>query len=302
MGISGFLYSLKQGIINIWRNKLFSTASVATMTACIFLFGLFYAIVTNFQSMVRNVENGVAITVFFDENIPQAQIEAIGKAIESRYEVASYDYISADEAWETYKMQYFDGDEEAAEGFGDDNPLAQAASYEVYLKDVSMQESLVSYLESLDGVREVNESRTVARMLTDFNRLIGYVSMGVILILFAVATFLISNTVAVGISVRREEIGIMKLIGATDVFVKAPFYVEGILIGLIGSLLPMAIFYVLYGRLIAFITEKFHFLNNLLTFLPVDRVFHSLLPIATVLGVGIGFLGSAFTVRRHLHV
>lgn len=302
MGISGFLYSLKQGIINIWRNKLFSMASIATMTACIFLFGLFYAIVTNFQTMVHSVEKGVAITVFFEENIPQAQIEAIGQAIALRREVSYFNYISADEAWEEYKLQYLDGDEEAAEGFGEDNPLAQSASYEVYLQDVSMQESLVDYLENLDGVREVNQSRTVARMLTDFNRLIGYVSMGIILILFAVATFLISNTVAVGIAVRREEIKIMKLIGASDFFVKAPFYVEGILIGLIGSILPMVILYILYGRLIRFITEKFNFLSNLLSFLPVADVFHTLLPIAIVLGVGIGFLGSAFTIRRHLHV
>ena len=139
-------------------------------------------------------------------------------------------------------------------------------------------------------------------MLTDFNRLVGYVSMGIIMILFAVATFLISNTVSVGITVRKEEIAIMKLIGASDFFVQAPFYVEGIMIGLIGSILPMFILYIMYGRLIRFITEKFSFLNNLMTFLAVDDVFRILVPVAVVLGIGIGFVGSALTIRKHLKV
>ncbi len=302
MRLSSFVYSLKQGIINIWRNKLFSIASIATMTACIFLFGLFYAIVTNFQSMVKTVEEGVGITVFFEEGTPEEQILAIGQAIAMRPEVLDHRYTSAEKAWEDYKMQYFDGDENAANGFGEDNPLVNSASYEVFLKDVSQQETLVKYLEQLDGVGRINQSETVANMLTEFNRLIGYVSMGVILILFAVATFLISNTVTIGITVRKEEIGIMKLIGATDYFVRAPFYVEGILIGLIGSALPMVILRVMYGKLILFITERFGFLSNLMSFLTVHEVFRTLVPVALILGVGIGFLGSAFTIRRHLKV
>ena len=302
MRISGTLYSVKQGIINIWRNKLFSTASIATMTACIFLFGVFYSLVTNFQAMVDNVEGSVAITVMFDDDISEEQIQAIGQAIRLRPEVANQKYTSAEEAWETYKEVYFQGDEEASEGFAEDNPLAYSASYAVFLKDVSQQQQLVTFLESLDGVREVNQSRMVANILTDFNRLVAYVSLGIIVILFAVAIFLISNTVTVGITVRREEIAIMKLIGATDYLVKAPFYVEGILIGLIGSVLPLLILRVVYGKLIEFITVRFSFLSNLLTFLPVQEVFRILVPVAIVLGIGIGFLGSAVTVRKHLNV
>lgn len=302
MRISGILYSLKQGIINIWRNKLFSTASIATMSACIFLFGLFYSIVINFQSMVRNVEEGVAITVFFDDDISEEQIMAIGQAIDIAPGVLRSRYISAEEAWEEYKLLYFDGDEEAAETYGDDNPLKSSASYEVYLADVSQQKDLVEHLESLAGVREVNQSESIANMLTDFNRLVGYVSMGIIIILFAVAIFLISNTVSVGITVRKEEISIMKLIGASDYFVKAPFYVEGILIGMIGSVLPTLILYSIYGRIIRFVSEKFSFLNNLMTFLPVSEVFRTLVPVAVILGIGIGFIGSMLTIRKHLRV
>lgn len=302
MRISTFFYSIKQGIKNIWRNKMFSLASMATMAACIFLFGLFFAIVTNFQSMVKDAEEGVAVTVLFDDDITPQQIAEIGDRIKERPEVSAYNFKSAEDAWAEFSQIYFEGNEELAEGFGDDNPLQKSESYEIYLNDVSMQDTLVTYLENLDGVREVRRSEIVANTLSDFNRLIGYVSAGIILILLCVAVFLISNTVTVGIAVRKEEIGIMKLIGATDYFVRAPFVVEGILIGLIGSTIPLVLLYGMYSRLIVYIMEKFNFLSSLMKFLPVHTVFRTLTPIALLLGVGIGFLGSFMTIRKHLKV
>ena len=302
MRISTFFYSIRQGIKNIWRNKMFSLASIATMAACIFLFGLFFAIVTNFQSMVRAAEEGVAVTVLFDDDVTPQEIAEIGDKIKVRTEVSAYNFKSAADAWEEFSQIYFEGNEDLAEGFGDDNPLQKSDSYEIYLSNVSEQETLVTYLESLDGVREVRRSEIVANTLSDFNRLIGYVSAGIILILLCVAVFLISNTVTVGIAVRKEEIAIMKLIGATDYLVRAPFVVEGILIGLIGSALPLILLYGMYSKLIGYIMEKFNFLSSLLTFLPANTVFRALTPVALVLGVGIGFLGSFVTIRKHLKV
>lgn len=302
MRISTFFYTIKQGIVNIWKNKLFSLASIATMTACIFLFGLFYMIVVNFQSMVKDAESGVAVTVLFDEGISDQRIEEIGELISERPEVSHYDFISADEAWENFREVYFGGNEAAAASFAGDNPLANSASYAIYMNDISMQDSLVTYLKSVDGVREVKQSQQVANTLTDFNSLIGYISAGVILILLGVAVFLISNTITVGISVRKEEIAIMKLIGATDYFVRAPFVVEGIVIGLIGAAIPLGILYVLYGKIVVYISDKFSFISNMMKFLSVNEIFHNLIPVALILGVGIGFIGSRITIRKHLRV
>ena len=108
MRISTFFYTIRQGLKNIWKNKLFSLASIATMTACIFLFGIFYMIVTNFQSMVKEAESGVAVTVFFDEGMTQEQIDEIGQQIQARPEVAAIEYVSADDAWESFKKVYFE--------------------------------------------------------------------------------------------------------------------------------------------------------------------------------------------------
>ena len=165
-----------------------------------------------------------------------------------------------------------------------------------------MQPALVSFLEGLDGIREVNRSEITAASLTGINALIAYASIGIIAILFAVSIFLISNTVTIGISVRKEEISIMKYIGATDFFVRSPFVIEGMLIGAIGALIPMGIIYSVYNEVIGYITGKFSNLSKLLAFLPVNEIFAKLLPGSLIMGIGIGFLGSIITVRKHLRV
>lgn len=281
---------------------MFSLASVATMSACIFLFGIFFCVVENFQYMVKEAEKSVAVTVFFDEGISQEDMDAIGEKIRGRDEVSDVVFVSAEESWEQYKEIYFKDNPQLAEGFADDNPLANQAHYEIYLKDVAQQENLVDWLGSVSGIRKINQSAQVADILTNFNMLIGYISIAVIILLLCVSVFLISNTVTIGIAVRKEEIGIMKLIGATNGFVKAPFVVEGILIGLVGASVPLALLYYLYTRLIGFVGDKFNALTGLLHFLPVGQMFRILLPVGLALGVGIGFFGSFFTIRKHLKV
>ena len=302
MRISSIAYCIKQGLKNIWRNKMFSLASIATMAACIFLFGIFFCVVENFQHMVREMEKSVAVTVFFDEGLSQEQIDAIGAQIGARSEVSDVVFVTADEAWDEYKEIYFEEAPELAEGFEDDNPLANEAHYEIYLKNVESQEDLVTWLESVEGIRRINESAQVADILTNFNLLVGYISIAVILLLLCVSVFLISNTVTIGIAVRREEIAIMKLIGATNGFVKAPFVVEGILIGIIGAALPLGLLYFLYTKLVNYMGDRFNILTGLLQFLPVGEMFRILLPVGLALGVGIGFFGSFFTIRKHLRV
>ena len=302
MKINTFFYSVGQGIKNIFQNKMFSLASIATMSACIFMFGLFYIIITNFNGMVKEVEEGVAVTVFFEEGITEERIEEIGKNIGKRAEVREYKYVSAEEAWEYFKEVYFEGSEKLAEGFNNDNPLMNSSNFEIYLNDVSMQKSLVLYLESVDGIREVKQSEAVANTLSDFNKLISYISVGIIIILLCVAVFLISNTITTGISVRKEEIGIMKLIGATDYLVRAPFVVEGVIIGLVGAAIPLLLLYVLYEKIIVYIADQFNFIGSMLQFISAETIFSPLLPVGFVLGVGIGFIGSKWTVRKHLKV
>ena len=293
-------YCFKQGFKNIWRNKLFSLASMATMAACIFMFGIFFCMVQNFQHFVREAEEGVAVTVLFDEGTTEDEILEIGQGLTKRDGVSEVVYVSADEAWKSYQEKYFEGNPEVAEAFVDDNPLANSSNLEIYMKDISKQDDLVTYIESLDKVRKVNRSDSVASMLTDFNRLVSYVSVAIIGLLLAVAIFLINNTVAIGISVRREEIGIMRLIGAKNSFIKAPFLIEGIVIGLVGAIFPLILLYFLYNKLITYVGTQFTGLSNVMDSLPAAQMFQTLLQVCMAMGVGLVFFGSIVTIQRHL--
>lgn len=199
MRISTLGYVGKQGVKNIGRNKMFSIASIATMSACIFLFGLFFSIVLNLQHFVKTAEEGVAITVFFDEDATESQIEEIGKELRSRDDVLKVEYVSEDDAWNSFKEEYFGDNPELADGFKDDNPLAGSSSYAVYMKpqedkDSNMiskskslsatQKELVKFAEGLDGVRKVNKSDVVANTLSSVNVLVGYVSIAIIFSIF----------------------------------------------------------------------------------------------------------------------
>ncbi|MCR5475063.1 MAG: permease-like cell division protein FtsX [Lachnospiraceae bacterium] len=299
MRISTLWYTFKQGFKNIFRNKIFSLATTATIASCIFLFGIFYCLVINVQYSVRAAQSGVAVTVFFDEGISNDRIEEIGSQIKARSEVSEVKFVSSAEAWDSFKEDYLG---EYADGYEGDNPLEGSENFEIYLNDVAKQPELVAWLGTVQGIREVNRSDITAEVLTNVNMLISYVSLAIIGVLLLVSVFLISNTVAMGISVRREEIGIMRLIGAKDFVVRSPFVIEGILIGLIGSALPLVAIYYLYKLMVEYANENFSVLSDMLRFMSVEELFRNLVPISLVLGVGIGFLGSLITVRRHLKV
>lgn len=296
MKIRTFLYTIKEGIVGVFKNKWFSVATIATIAACLFVFGIFFAIAFNVESVVRKAEENVSITVFFDEGLSQERIDEIGEMIGRRPEVTRYEYISAEDAWESFSEQLG----EYAEGFSE-NPLENSSNYQIYLKDVSKQGQLVHYLEGVEGIRKINKSDFTADTLSGVNMVLIYVFTGIIAILFAVSIFLINNTVTMGISVRKEEINIMKYVGATDFFVRAPFVFEGMIIGLIGALVPMGALYYLYIVASEFMAEKFAFLTFLVFLQPME-IFQYLIPISVVIGVGIGFVGSFFTVHKHLRV
>lgn len=302
MRLSSLGYNIKQGIKNIARNKMFSIASIATMTACIFLFGVFFSIIMNVNAVRTDLEERVGVTVFFEEGTTDARMQEIGNEIKNLDHVTEVTFTSADEAWKIYQKDYFKNNPELAEGFKD-NPIANSASYTVLVDKIENQDAVVHQIQTIQNVRQVNQSSGAAKTLRNFNRIFTYISIGVIIILLIVATILISNTVNVGITVRKDEIAIMKWIGATDHFVRMPFIVEGLLLGLIGSLLPLVILYFSYGWLVRTFLSRFNGLADMSqVLLNVGQLFRYLAPVGIILGVGIGLIGAASTVRKHLEV
>ena len=180
--------------------------------------------------------------------------------------------------------------------------MANSASYTIYLKNIKTQDDFVKDVKQIEGIRKVKHSEKAKATLTNLERLLGYASIALIIILLGVGIFLISNTVMIGINVRKEEIKIMKLIGSTNSFVRAPFIIEGVTIGLIGSIIPLVILFVVYSRLIGLIISKFGVFARNISFAPQSAVFAILIPVGIGIGVGIGLIGSFFSIRKHLKV
>lgn len=301
-GISVAGYSLKQGFINLKKNRMFTLASIGTVAACLFLFGLFYFVISNFQHIIREAEQSVGVSVFFEEGVATEEIMAIGDLLRKQPEVDHVDYVSAEEAWENFKKDNFSDSPELIESFGEDNPLAESASYAVYLKSIDTQDAVVEYIEQISGVRSVKRSTEVAGGLSNISNLVGIASAALILVLVLVSVFLIHSTISTGITVRKPEIAIMRLMGASDFFIWSPFIVEGVIIGFIGSALPLFILAASYGRIIRYVTERFSLFTGTLAFLDTNSIFSVLVPVSLMIGVGIGLLGSFITVRRNLNI
>lgn len=311
MKIRTICYLIRQGFANIFRNRWYSLASVATISACLFLFGLFYSVVANFQSIVMKAEEGVSVTVFFHNEhdkceehtesqlTTQEQAKALQSKIEARPEVSEVIFTTEDEAWDAFAKEYYG--ENYADGFLD-NPLVGEYSYEIFLSDVESQQALVDWLNSIPQVRKINYSELTASTLSGANLLIAYVSVGIIAVLLAVSVFLIHSTIAMGISARSVEIMLMKYLGATDFFARFPFVVEGVVIGLVGTIIPLAGIYSLYNYALSYVVERFTMLSNFLDFLTVEEIFHFLAPVSLLVGIGIGFFGSISSARKHLRV
>ena len=296
--ISTFFYGIGQGLKNIFRNRMFSLASIATMAACLFLFGVFYSMIANFRAMISKAETRVGITVFFNEGTTDDEIAEIGEKIKYRAEVSEIVLTTAEEAWEQYKAEKLSP--ELIETFGDDNPLANSASYTVYLNDISRQDSLVRYVRSIDGVRKVNNKRDVSESLTSINKVLTILAIAIIVILLGVSVFLISITISTGVSIRKQEISIMKLIGATNFFIRIPYIVEGIIIGLLGAAIPLSILNFGYEAIIKALKNNFNVLLSSTEFVDAYSIMKVLIPVSFALGIGIGFIGSNITLGKQL--
>ena len=224
-----------------------------------------------------------------------------GKLIYENDIVIDIHYTSAEEAWEQYKQKYF-GDyyNELADAYENDNPLINSASYEVYFNEPSAQKDLVDYISKIDGVRKVNSSDNAANGLSETGKLVNICSVFVIVLLIAVALFLINNTISIGISVRSDEISIMRLLGAKNSFIRAPFIVEGILLGLIGAVIPIIIVYFAYDGAIRNLLANSSFLSGIIELQGVGAILKLYVPVALILGIGIGLIGSMISLAKHL--
>lgn len=273
-----------------------SLASIGTIASCLIIVGIFYCIAVNVDYILKTLEETSGITVFYvEEDITKEKLEA---KLNNMDHIDKIVYISPEEALNKEKKEWGEY-ASLLDGLENDNPLPP--SFEITLDDIRYQKEVVSKLDKISGV-EIRYLEEETKILIGFNNMIRIISLVLILILALIGIMLMDNTIRLTVYIRKSEINIMKYIGATDWFIRWPFVIEGIIIGLIGSILPLVIIWFSYNFITELIYEKNTLIQNVLTFRTAQEIFHVLSPISLAIGMGIGIIGSSISIRRYLKV
>lgn len=296
---------VKDGFRGIFRNGLMSLASIGTIAACLVILGITYCLVMNVQNFANGLDGNLGMVAFLKAGVTEEEVQALQSKLDARTDIKEYKYISAEEAWQSFKQEMLGGDELGEDLMGElnqDNPLENSANIEIYPMQAEDQQAIVEFLNQESAVRKVSYSANASQALVSFSKLVTYVGIALIALLVGIALLLIANTIKLSLYIRRNEINIMKYIGATDGFVKLPFIVEGIFIGCLGALLPTLIIYFGYDSLIGLLNRRFAAITALVEFMSVQEIMKGLLPIFLSLSVVVGALGSMISIRKHLKV
>ncbi|AEM79328.1 permease-like cell division protein FtsX [Thermoanaerobacter wiegelii] len=288
-------YFLKEGFSNLARNRLMTIASITSVMAAMLILGLFLVIILNVNSLTNQVESQLELKAFLKDNISEQEVSQIGNEIKTIPGVTSVVFESKEEALQKFKQQL--GDKSyLAEGLEKDNPLPQ--SYIVKVKDAGLMKDISNEIKQINGVDKVSYGQDVVDKLLGIIKIIRIVGLSIILILFIISIVIISNTIKLGVFARRREINIMKYIGATDWFIRWPFLIEGVVLGLVGALLSVALLVLIYGYVLDIIN------NKLIVFqlLPLEKIVGDIFVYFSLIGAIIGALGSGLSIKRFLNV
>ncbi len=296
MKIRGLRYSFTEAFKNIFSNGWMTLASIFTVIASLLVLGVFLTLTINVNHMVDNLQDSYEVVVFIDEKVNDDGVDAIGEEIKKISNISEVKLTTSEERLENLKDK-MGNDAEKLDRYEDDNPLRDM--YRVTLEDLSLSESTIEEIEEIDGIAKIQRNEEAVNKLVTIARYIQNFSLWIILALAVVSIFIISNTIKLTVYTRRKEINIMKFVGATDWFIRWPFIIEGIFIGILGA-----------GISIGLILGGYVLLNSVLSSLEV--AFISLLPlndlawmiVGSSLGLGaiLGGIGSFISVRKHLNV
>ncbi|MCQ4727047.1 permease-like cell division protein FtsX [Anaerotignum faecicola] len=296
---SSIRYYFKEGFTGLLKNRLMTIASIATVAACIFIVSISVCMITNLSSILDQIEDTIGIAVFLNEDLSSDEINRISNDLNDIEHVTNVIYISPDEALEELKVEWdangiLDGFE------GENNPLSH--SFEISIDSIENQSQVLADINNVKGINNVRHAQTETQMLLDLNKVLGVVGVVIISILAVISVVIIMNTIKISVYTRRTEINIMKFVGATDWFIRWPFIIEGILIGLIGAAIPMFITWPLYDKVGNLIIENFPIIQNVVTFVDANIIFAKLLPASLIVGCGLGVFGSVSSIRKYLMV
>lgn len=298
---SSFSYLIKEGARNIWVNRMMSLASIGILVSCMLLIGSAILLSINLNGMVSYVENQNEMVAFLEDSADGITVSAVEAALNSNDNVDSFAFVSREEALERYSEIVPDS---LLENLEQDKEEVFPLSFRITLKDLSLIDETTAQIESIPGIMRVNAPTNVAETVTGIKRAVYICGSGIVIILLAVTLIIIANTIKVTVFNRRKEINIMKFVGATDRFIRMPFVVEGILLGVISACIAYLLLWGGYTYLINYVqTQASATLSALLkNLVPFSQVAKQLLASFAVGGIAIGVFGSMIFVRKHLKV
>ena len=300
MKINTISYFIVDALKSIKRNLTVSFAAILTVLITFFIFGTFTLLALNFNKSIEDIASQVEIRVYLTDDIKMVDQREIEVKLNEQTGVKAVTYESKDEAFLNLQDSLAEN-KGILEGYDlTNNPLP--SSFIVTLDDPSYADAISKSVEKMSGVESIRNQKEQIEKISSFIKVVQIVGVGLFIVFIGVSVFLIMNTIKLTVYSRRREVGIMKFVGATDWFIRWPFVIEGIIIGAVGAAIPLGIIYVIYNTIVEFVMERFEMLSSLLNFLPVTEIFNILVPVSLGLGIGIGFLGSVITVRKHLKV
>lgn len=300
MKLSSFSYLMKEGFKNVFKNKTMSFASTATVCACILIMIFSFCFESNVEYMLEQIEESIGVAVFLENDVTADDIIRISDEINEIDNISSVTYISPDEALEGL-MDDWGVEEGILEGFtGSNNPLSN--SFEIEISNIYYQKDVVAKLNAIDGVKSVRHAQAETDVLINIEKVFRYVGWAIILALAVISVLIIMNTIRLSVETRKNEINIMKYVGATDWFIRWPFVIEGLIMGIIGSLIPIILSWVLYDKAIELIYKNFPMISSIATFRHSLDLFIVIFPIALAAGIALGIIGSVASVHKHLQV
>lgn len=287
-------YLIGQGFENVWKNKLMFIASVLIISTSMITLGIFSIVGENAKAFINNMKSDQTIIAFLDEDVDDARVKVIEKTISEISGVTDVTHETKEEALNNAREQYFDENTiDFTEGWEDNNLFTD--SFAVNVTDLTKANDIVSRIEAIDGVRRVRFDENVFASINKASEAIQMVVMVVFILLVAVSLLVISNTIKLVLHSRRKEINIMKYIGATDAFVKTPFIIEGIIVGVVGAYLSWFLTMPMYSALQNLVAD------SALSFPWVD-LSQKILYTNLVIGIGISCIACMISIKKYLKV
>ena len=292
-------YFVREGLSGLKKNLLMTMASIVAVAACISILSFSYCVGSNLQYMLNQMEDSIGISVFLKGELTGEEIEKMKTEIGKIDHVENVQYISPADALDELKNDW-GADKDIFVGLDDENnPLSH--SFQISLDKIENQNGVLTALENVDGIDNVRHGQTETELLMKANRIFSAASVIVMLLLGVISVMIIMNTIRISVVNRRVEINIMKYVGATDWFIRWPFVIEGIIIGLVGAAVPLIIGFPIYAKVTSAIYEYLPVIK-FIQFRLTGDVFGFLFPFGIVFGIGLGVIGSVTSIRKHLRV